>query len=310
MRARPGVGGVRDERRLRGAPAAPRRARSLLAPTTLPAHPLPTRCSPALNPPRAARWYEREGERLYQGLVEGFRGVQYGGPPPCPPGGMRWRLGSVLHAYGGGRSLLRSLPRTVPSSAAQYAQHRHPSLACPATLRLSSYPSHPAGASDAQLLAGVQRLLDIYVDRGYALKASLAPGSSGGGGGRATLSPLGAGAAAAAVDFEVKLEGPANLWSLQVGAAQGGQGAPLRVQRRPRAAGCSGLPCQTACLAGRPTPSPCRPPPSQALAARRSSLYNDHCAAAIAAFLRASGRGSACRLAWSDTGVAQRWTLV
>lgn len=115
----------------------------------------------------------------------------------------------------------------------------------PSHLPIHPPPTAHAGAPDAELLAGVQRLCDIYVERGYALKATLVPGGRGG----------------AAPAFEVKLEGPANLWSLQ------------------------------------------------ALAARRSSIYNDHAAAAIAAFLRASGRSSSCRLSWSDTGVSQQWTL-
>ena len=60
---------------------------------------------------------------------------------------------------------------------------------------------------------------------------------------------------------QVRLEGPANLWSLQ------------------------------------------------ALAARRSQLYSDHAAAAVAAYLRASGRSAACRIAWNDTAVTQQWSL-
>jgi hypothetical protein len=89
----------------------------------------------------------------------------------------------------------------------------------------------------------VASLLHLFEGQGYALKASLAPGSS-------------------ANAFAVRLEGPANLWSLQ------------------------------------------------ALAARRSRLYSDHAAAAIAAYLRASGTSSACKLAWNDTTVTQHWTLL
>lgn len=47
----------------------------------------------------------------------------------------------------------------------------------------------------------------------------------------------------------------------------------------------------------------------QALAARRSQLYSDHAAAAVAAYLRASGRSAACRIAWNDTAVTQQWSL-
>ncbi len=74
------------------------------------------------------------------------------------------------------------------------------------------------------LLAGVQQILDIYVANGYALKASVTPGSSGGGGaGRPTLSPVDGTSAAAGAgsSFTVKLEGPANLWSLQVRCLEG-----------------------------------------------------------------------------------------
>lgn len=69
-----------------------------------------------------------------------------------------------------------------------------------------------------ELLTGVQQILDVYVANGYALKATITPGSSGGGGsGRPTLSPVdGTSAASAGSSFAVKLEGPANLWSLQV----------------------------------------------------------------------------------------------
>ncbi|KAL4428540.1 hypothetical protein ABPG75_002629 [Micractinium tetrahymenae] len=133
-----------------------------------------------------AGFFERQGERIYRGLVEGFRGEQYGGPPPCPP--------------------------------------------C---------------ASATELLAGVQAVLDIFAARGYALKTSITP--SGGSEGRLT--------------FTVRQEGPANLWSLQ------------------------------------------------ALAARRSSVYSQHDAAAVAAFLRASGRSAICRLSWTDTAVTQQWSL-
>ncbi len=48
----------------------------------------------------------------------------------------------------------------------------------------------------------------------------------------------------------------------------------------------------------------------QALAARRSLVYQQPDAAAVAAFLRASGRSSTCRLTWTDTAVTQEWNLV
>lgn len=54
-----------------------------------------------------------------------------------------------------------------------------------------------AGASTAQLLDGVQQLLDLFLAKGFALKGLLTPGPG-------------------ADAFTVRLEGPANLWSLQV----------------------------------------------------------------------------------------------
>lgn len=100
-------------------------------------------------------------------------------------------------------------------------------------------------------LAGVQQLLDIYVDRGYALKATLTPAAT----------PNGSGGGPAQGAFEVRLEGAANLWSLQ------------------------------------------------ALASRRSNLYNVHDAATVAAYLRACGLSSTCRLSWTDTSVVQAWSV-
>ncbi|GAB4822963.1 hypothetical protein N2152v2_010009 [Parachlorella kessleri] len=82
------------------------------------------------------------GERIYSGLVNGFRGVQYGGPQPCSP-----------------------------------------------------------GCSFQELMAGVQQVLDIFTGQGFAINTTLSsvtPAASGRGG-----------------SFSVKMEGPANLWSLQ-----------------------------------------------------------------------------------------------
>ena len=107
-----------------------------------------------------------------------------------------------------------------------------------------------AGAPPEALLAGVQQVLDIFMSQGYALKATLTPGSSSS-----------SSSEAGSLSFTVRLEGPANLWGLQ------------------------------------------------GLAARRSSIYNQHDALAVGAFLRASGRGSTCRLSWNDTAVTQQWTL-
>lgn len=156
----------------------------------------------------AARFFEREGDRLYHGLVEGFRGVQFGGPLPCARGETR----AVVVSVGALGSFPESRPVGMPCVAL-------------CTLYLMEGPrehllSHKltsAGAPVAELLAGVQRLLDIYQDKGYALKATLIPGGSSSH--KATLTPVGSSAGSSAgglgSSFEVRLEGPANLWSLQ-----------------------------------------------------------------------------------------------
>lgn len=64
--------------------------------------------------------------------------------------------------------------------------------------------THNAGCSFEQLLAGVQAVLDVFIERGFAIRATVSnavPDASGQGG-----------------TFRVRLEGPANLWGLQVGA--------------------------------------------------------------------------------------------
>lgn len=58
-----------------------------------------------------------------------------------------------------------------------------------------------AGAPAEELLSGVQAVLDIFSDRGFALKTSVVPSGSSSDGRLA---------------FTVRQEGPANLWSLQV----------------------------------------------------------------------------------------------
>ena len=57
----------------------------------------------------------------------------------------------------------------------------------------------PRGASKGEILAGVRKILDIMVDRGYAIKASVVdvPGIGDAFGG-----------------FKVSIRGPANLWGL------------------------------------------------------------------------------------------------
>lgn len=166
-----------------------------------------------------------------------------------------------------------------------------------------------AGASSQELLAGVQRLLDIFVAKGFALKATLTPHTSSGGGG-------GGG-------FTVRLDGPANLWSLQVPPSGRVEPAVVASSRSTTTSShlCTLRISRVQQLVPAPRRHPCPlahtacqlPLPLraalQALAARRSSVYQQHDAAAVAAFLRASGRSSSCRLAWSDTAVTQEWSL-
>ncbi|KAK9807874.1 hypothetical protein WJX72_011848 [[Myrmecia] bisecta] len=56
----------------------------------------------------------------------------------------------------------------------------------------------PSGASTADLVQGVQQLMNVFVDRGFALKAQVRPTDSTG----------------ACSTFKVRLDGPANLWGL------------------------------------------------------------------------------------------------
>jgi hypothetical protein len=88
------------------------------------------------------------GDLIYDGLLNGFRGEEFGGPPPAP-----------------------------------------------------------AGASIQQLAAGVQQLLSIMVDKGYALKAAVsdvAPSSSSSSSG----------------SFSVSIQGSCNLWGINALAAR------------------------------------------------------------------------------------------
>lgn len=64
----------------------------------------------------------------------------------------------------------------------------------------------PRAAGLQQRLDGVRTLLDIFVDKGWCLSASISdvqPGAGGRGG-----------------SFTIRTEGPANLWGLQMEAAQ------------------------------------------------------------------------------------------
>jgi hypothetical protein len=51
-------------------------------------------------------------------------------------------------------------------------------------------------------------------------------------------------------------------------------------------------------------------PELQALASRRSLVYNAYDAMAVAAYLRASGRAPTYKLSWSDTTVTEDWTVL
>lgn len=155
----------------------------------------PSRCLPF-----TVRFFEREGDLIYRGLVDGFRGTQYGGPPPCAPG-------EAPAAASASIAPLATCERCSPAlshaaTALGNATHRQP----------HGHPPSPAGAPTSELLAGVQRILDIYVEEGYCLKATLTPGGGTGG------ATVGTGGGAT---FTVKLDGPANLWSLQVGIKWG-----------------------------------------------------------------------------------------
>ncbi|KAF6266753.1 hypothetical protein COO60DRAFT_12124 [Scenedesmus sp. NREL 46B-D3] len=94
-------------------------------------------------------FFQKTGDLMYDGLLNGFRGEEFGGPPPAP-----------------------------------------------------------AGASIQQLAAGVQQLLSIMVDKGYALKAEVkgvtSSGSSSRGGG----------------SFSVSIQGSCNLWGVNALAAR------------------------------------------------------------------------------------------
>lgn len=225
--------------------------------------------------PAAARFFERQGDRLYHGLVEGFRGESFGGPLPRAPGEpLAW-----------GSSLPRAARAPMPAHAclpAPTTARCHRATVGLATSPPLTCPTVDAGAPVDELLDGVRQILAIYESKGYALKATLTPGNTNGSG----------------ATFTVKLEGPANLWSLQVGL---GAACTLRLE-----AAAAGLlhAAQLHTMLDAPHAHP-----AQALAARRSTVYSQHDAAAVAAFLRASGRSSSCRLAWSDTAVVQQWTL-
>jgi len=92
-------------------------------------------------------FFEAAGDRIYEGLVKGFRGEEFGGPPP-------------------------------PSKS----------------------------ASLEELVGGLRRILQIFEEKGYCLKAELSEveGEGEGGGG----------------SFTVRITGPATLWGLTALAAQ------------------------------------------------------------------------------------------
>ena len=75
-------------------------------------------------------------------------------------------------------------------------------------------PLHP-GAPTAAVLAGVEALLRVFVDQGFAIAASVRDVRP------ASAADLGGGSGAAGgVAFTVRLEGPANLWALRARGAR------------------------------------------------------------------------------------------
>ncbi|WIA29070.1 hypothetical protein OEZ86_011581 [Tetradesmus obliquus] len=94
-----------------------------------------------------AYFFQKTGDLVYDGLLNGFRGEDFGGPPPAP-----------------------------------------------------------AGASIQQLAAGVQQLLSIMVDKGYALRAEVADVASS--------------SSSSGGSFSVSIQGSCNLWGINALAAR------------------------------------------------------------------------------------------
>ncbi|GBF90150.1 hypothetical protein Rsub_03283 [Raphidocelis subcapitata] len=152
-------------------------------------------------------FFEAAGDRIYTGLVQGFRGEQFGGPPPA-------RRGAPL----------------------------------------------------AELMPGVRSVYKIFADRGYCLSAEVtaapAPAGGDGEGGEGGEAGAASSSGGGGGSFEVRVTGPANLWGLG------------------------------------------------ALASQAALVANAHDAMAVAAYLRASGRGSSRELELSDTGYTETWTVL
>jgi hypothetical protein len=72
-------------------------------------------------------------------------------------------------------------------------------------------PSAPAGASIQQLAAGVQQLLSIMVDKGYALRATVTD---------VAASSSSSSSSSSGGSFSVSIQGSCNLWGINALAAR------------------------------------------------------------------------------------------
>ena len=166
-----------------------------MQPSDVPLPPLP-HTLPRTQP--AARWFERQGDHIYRGLVEGFQGVQYDGPLPCPPGATPTCLllcAYIVEGRSGATRLQRAALRGNHTTAC-WEERRisaRPCIGVATTgITLRRLPAHPpappslptprhacAGADTSQLLEGVSALLALFEAQGYALRARVTPGGGG-----------------------------------------------------------------------------------------------------------------------------------
>lgn len=133
-------------------------------------------------------------------------------------------------------------------------------------------PPARAGASLDELLAGAKRLLQIFEEKGYCLKAEISDVVAGGdggddlggglsSGGGSGSSGSGGGGSGGGGTFTVTINGPATLWGLR------------------------------------------------ALATQNAAIANAHDALALAAYFEASGRACERELELTDTGYVERWRV-